>query len=87
MPNPLYDMLMRQQMQSQPMMSGGPVFQNPIQKANYILQTMRNPAQFVKRAFPDIPDGIANDPNQILQYLQQTRGITPQQIQSLTGMR
>ena len=87
--NPLYQQLMGQnipqQNPAQQSMSGGPQFANPIQKMNYILQAMRNPAQFVRQAIPDLPDNIANDPNQILQYLKQTRGITDQQIQMAAG--
>lgn len=88
--NPLFNMLMQQQSISQqsqqmPMMSGGPHFQNPIQKMNYIMQAMRNPAAFVKQAIPDLPNEIANDPNRILQYLQQTRGVTNEQIQQIAG--
>ena len=83
--NPLYQQLMgqsiSQQSPAQQPMSGGPQFANPIQKMDYILQAMRNPAQFVRQAIPDLPDNIANDANQILQYLKQTRGVTDQQIQ------
>ena len=61
-------------------------FANPAQKVMYILQAMTNPAQFVKQTFPDIPEQIQNDPNQILQYLRQTRGITDQQIQQAQQM-
>ena len=68
--------------------------QNPLfnmirayQKVNQIMQTMQNPAAFVKQQFPDIPDNILNDPNQILQYLQQTRNISNEQIQQLMGSR
>lgn len=61
-------------------------FANPMQMATYILQIMRNPAQFVKQQFPDIPDQIMNNPTQILQYLQQTRGISNQQIQQAQQM-
>lgn len=61
-------------------------FMNPMQKATYILQAMQNPAQFVKQQFPDIPDQIMNNPTQILQYLQQTRGISNQQIQQAQQM-
>jgi hypothetical protein len=49
-------------------------FQNPIQQANYIMQAMRNPAAFVQNQFPDIPENIRNNPNEILNYLQRTRG-------------
>ena len=58
-------------------------FMNPIQKAQYIMQSLTNPAAFVKQQFPDIPDAIINDPNQILAYLQQSRGISNQQLQQL----
>lgn len=63
--------------------SGIGQFSNPIQKVNYILQTMTNPGAFVKQAFPDIPDNMMNDPNQIMNYLQQSRGISNKDIQDL----
>ena len=88
MPNPLFNMIMGgglPQAPVQPQMSGGPQFQNPIQKANYIMQAMRNPAQFVRQQFPDIPDNIANDPNQILQYLQRTRNISNDQLNQIVN--
>lgn len=66
--------------------NSGMQFQNPIQKANYILETLRNPAAFVKQQFPDIPENIQNNPDDILRYLQRTRGISDQQIQQLSGM-
>lgn len=76
MPNPLYNMLMGGARPQQ-----GPM--NPIQKVNSLFQAMRNPQQFVRQAFPDIPNEIMGDPNQILQYLQQTRNISNEQIQNL----
>lgn len=63
--------------------SSGPVFQNPIQKAQYIMQALTNPAAFVKQQFPDIPDQIAGDPNQVLRYIQQTRGISDSQLSQI----
>lgn len=60
-------------------------FQNPIQKANYILEAMRNPAAFVKHNIPDIPENIINDPNKVLDYLQRTRGITNEQINQIAA--
>lgn len=81
MPNPLYQMLNQQA--NTP--SSGMMFQNPMQKMAYIMQAMTNPAQFVKQHIPDIPVEIQNDPNQILRYLQQTRGITNEQIQQIAG--
>ena len=87
MPNPLYQMLYGGAPQQRPspnyQSSGGMNFQNPMQKMAYIMQAMRNPAAFVRQAIPDIPQEISNNPNQILQYLQQTRGISNEQIQQV----
>ena len=55
---------------------------NPMQRMQAVMQAMRNPAAFLKQKFPDIPDQYMNDPNLIMQYLQQTRGITEQDIQN-----
>lgn len=60
-----------------------PKFNNPIEKMQFLMQAMRNPAAFVKQYLPDIPPQIQNDPNQILSYLQQTRHISNQDIQNL----
>ncbi len=98
MANPLFNMLMQQGQPVptsntvQPSMSGGIQFANPIQKMQYIMQAMQNPAAFVKQHIPDIPDSISGNPGKILQYLQETRGISNAQIQSIAqqippGMR
>lgn len=56
--------------------------QNPMQMMANVMRAMMNPAAFVKQYFPDIPDNIQNDPNQVFNYLQQTRPqVTGQQIQ------
>lgn len=83
--NPLYNMLMGQQAvrPQAPSQAYGQAFQNPLQKVNYILQTLKNPAAFVKQQFPDIPEDISNDPNKILQYLQKTRNISNDQISQI----
>ena len=89
--NPLYQQVMGGMPMNAPMGSipmNAPVMQmpfpqsmNPMQRMSYVMQAMQHPAQFVKQAFPDIPDSISGNPGQILQYLQQTRGITNEQIQ------
>lgn len=88
MANPFYDSMMR----NGGMMYGYPQMpqmqlqqppQNPYQMMSSIMQAMRNPAMFVKQNMPDIPDSIMNDPNQVLQYIQQTRGMTMAQIQQM----
>jgi hypothetical protein len=58
---------------------------NPLQRLQQAYQAMSNPAAFVRNAFPDIPAQIQNDPNQILQYIQQTRNISPAQIKQLVS--
>ena len=63
----------------------GMQFQNPLQKVQYIMQTLTNPAAFVKQQFPDVPDEILNDSNKVLAYLQQSRGISNQQLQQMIG--
>ncbi len=71
-----------QQPQTQPMISGIPQFANPMQKMNYLMQAMRNPAAFVKQHIPNIPDEVLRDPtgNSTLQYMQQNMGVTQQDI-------
>lgn len=77
--NPLYNMLMGHGMPQQI----APNQMSPFQKVSMAMQAMQNPAKFVKQAIPDLPDEIANDPNRILNYLQQTRGVTNQDIQQI----
>ena len=85
--NPLYQQLMNPSgMTPNTGYSGGMQFQNPIQKMQYIMHAMTNPAAFVRQAIPDLPSDISNDPNRILQYLQQTRGITNAQIRQAASM-
>ena len=62
---------------------GAPAFQNPMQKVNYIMQAMRNPAAFVRQNLPGIPADAFNDPtgNTVLQYMQSNMGVTQQDIQ------
>lgn len=84
--NPLYQQMLGQMMPQQ--QSGyAPMFNNPIQKVNYILRTLTNPAAFVKQQFPDVPDNILNSGNseQILGYIQQTRGIDNNQLRQILG--
>ena len=56
---------------------------NPIQMMSALAQAMQNPAKYVAEKFPDIPVNIQNNPAQIMQYLQQTRGINSQQLHQM----
>lgn len=80
MVNPLFQQIMGGMQQPQQFSQ---FQQTPMSRMMMAMQAMQNPAAFVKNAFPDIPDDIQNDPNQILGYLQRTRGITNQDIQNL----
>lgn len=88
--NPLFQMLTGGMNYSTPAPSPAPLpvpqFANPMQKMNFIMQAMTNPAAFVKQQFPDIPNDIQNNSNQVLEYLKQTRGISDQQIQNALSM-
>ena len=64
-------------------MAQQPQYMNPMQKMQAVMGAMQNPQAFVKQAFPDIPDYMQNNPGQILQYLQQTRNISNNQIQQV----
>lgn len=87
--NPLYNMLMSGGMPGQqaPTMSGGPQFQNPMQRINYIMQAMRNPAQFVRQNLKGIPEQAFNDPtgNTVLQYMMNNMGVTQQDVRNAAG--
>lgn len=83
MANPFYQAMMGNAMtppMRQPMqMSGNPVM-NILMEASRMYQNMQNPLAFVNQYFPNVPENYRNDPDKILQYLQQTGMITPQQI-------
>ena len=92
MPNPLYQQYFGGGAPGQgtsPSFLGqqAPMNMNPMQKMMAVMQAMSNPVAFVKQHFPDIPVGIQNDPNQVFQYLQQTRNpVSEQQIQQAQQM-
>lgn len=77
--NPLYNAMM-QNPANRPISNVG---MNPIQRVGQVVQAMRNPVPVIMQAFPDIPQSMQNNPNQILQYLQQTRNISNEQIQNI----
>lgn len=57
---------------------------NPVQRFNAVMQAMNNPVMILYQKFPDIPRSMANDPNQIMQYLQKTRNISNEQLNQLS---
>ena len=86
MANPLYQQLfgggVLNQGTSPNFLGQTPRAMNPMQFMANVMKAMMNPAAFVKQNFPDIPTSIQNDPNQVFNYLQQTRPqVTDQQLQ------
>lgn len=62
-------------------------FRTPTERAQYIMNALRNPAAFVQEQFPDVPENIRNNPDAVLQYLQQTRGERfTQMMRQVSGM-
>lgn len=86
--NPLFNMLtggqngplqaVQQHMNNLPSMpmSG---LQGVVERARSMMQ---NPMQAVRQMIPGLPDSIANDPNQIIGWLQQTGRVNPQMMQT-----
>ena len=87
MANPLFQQLFGGGMPGPAMPSPAPVRMKPMQKMMEVMRAMSNPAAFVKERFPDIPDSIRYDPNQVFNYLQRTRNpVSEQQIQEAQQM-
>lgn len=57
-----------------------------LDRARSIMASMQNPAQLLQQYLPGVPQEIANDPNQIINWLQQTGRITPDQIQTASRL-
>mgnify|MGYP006988837141 CR=1 FL=1 len=61
-------------------------FVSAMQQVNQIMRGAPNPAMLAKQYFPDIPDEYLNNPEQVLAYIQQSRGIDSNAIQQLRQM-
>ena len=51
-----------------------------------IANMFQNPQQLVQRVFPDAPQEIINDPDQLVNWMQQTGKTNPQMIQMARQM-
>ena len=56
---------------------------NPMNVMGQIAQAMRNPQAFAMQAFSDVPREMWNNPEQALQHIMQTRGLTQADIQNM----
>ena len=71
--------------QSVPMMNGSGI-NGIFGRMQQIASTLQNPQQLVQQYFPDAPAEIRNDPNQIVNWLQQSGRINPQMVQMARQM-
>ena len=65
-------------------MRGAPAmkpWQDVLKRARQIAGSFQNPQQMIQQMIPGIPLNIQNDPNQIIQWLQQTGRVSPQAVQ------
>jgi len=46
----------------------------------------RNPQGMIHQVFPDAPAEVQNDPNQFLQWMQQSGKVNPQMVQMARNM-
>lgn len=69
-------------------MGGGPfnAVQSAMQQAQQIANAVRNPQGLVQRFFPDAPQEVQGDPEQLIGWLQQTGRVSPQLVQTARQM-
>ena len=67
---------------------GPPVagFGNPMQMVQRLAQQFQNPQMLVDRFFPNAPEEVRNDPEQLVGWMQQSGMVTPQMIQMARSM-
>lgn len=63
-----------------------PMMNNMMQQVQRMAQQFGNPQQMLQRFLPNVPEGIRNDPNQIINWMQQQGMVTEQQIQMARQM-
>ena len=56
---------------------------NPMNMMGQIAQAMQNPQAYAMQAFSDVPREMWNHPEQALQHIMQTRGLTQADIQNM----
>jgi len=86
--NPLFQTLMGAmpaQSQAPATVPGGPM-NGILERASRIMQSVQNPQQLVSQYLPGLPAEISGDPNQIINWMQQTGRVTPQQVQMVRQM-
>ena len=67
---------------------GGPIgmLQAAMQRAQQMAQQFGNPEQLVNRFFPNAPMEVRNDPDALVNWLQQSGQVSPQMVQMARQM-
>lgn len=67
---------------------GGPLgaLQGVMQRAQQMAQQLGNPEQLVNRFFPNAPMEVRNDPDALVNWLQQSGQVNPQMVQMARQM-
>ena len=68
-----------------PMMANTPVGAI-MSRAQQLAGMFQNPQQMVRQFFPDAPANVAGDPEQLLNWMQQTGKVNPQMVQMARQM-
>jgi len=71
--------------QSSPMMPNAG-FGGLFGRAQQLASMFQNPQQMVQRVFPDAPQEVSGDPEQLLAWMQQTGKVNPQLVQMARQM-
>ena len=70
--------------QTAPMPMGG--LNGLFNQAQQLAGVLGNPQGLVQRFFPDAPQEVAGDPEQLLGWMQQTGRVNPQMVQMVRQM-
>ena len=60
--------------------------QGVLQSAQQLAGSLQNPQQLVNRFFPDAPAEVRNDPDALMNWMQQSGLVSPQMIQMARQM-
>lgn len=67
---------------------GGPfgALQGVMQRAQQLAGSFQNPQQMVNQFFPDAPAEVRNDPDALVNWMQQSGRVSPQMVQMARSM-
>lgn len=73
---------------SAPAQMNGPfgALQGVLQRAQQLAGSFQNPQQMVNQFFPDAPAEVRNDPDALVNWMQQSGRVSPQMVQMARSM-